>query len=121
MVRQGSFGRKATRQPRRAREVAQTDSQSARTELTEISVEQLSPLLEEPASPSLDQELREWKKSRSFEIPWRQLSIMASLCFGIGSFVLPDSVNDTVHYVLYALAGLSLYAGFRKRRAAAQT
>ena len=120
MVRQGSFGRKATRQLRRTREIAQVVPQNPRAEPPEIFVEQPSPLPGEPVFPSLEQELREWKKSRRFEIPWRQLSIMASLCFGIGSLVLPDSVNDSVHYVLYVLAGLSLYAGFKKRRRAAQ-
>jgi hypothetical protein len=122
MVSQGSFGRRAgtTRQSGRGRDVVQVIPQNARAELIEISVAPPSPLPEEPESPSLDQELREWKKSRRFEIPWRQLSIMASLCFGIGSLVLPDSVNDSVHYLLYALTGLSLYAGFKKRRRAAQ-
>jgi hypothetical protein len=66
----------------------------------------------------LDDELREWKlaRKRNFRIPWRQLSLMATLCFGIASFVLPDSVNDNVQWLLYALTAASLYAGFRKRR-----
>lgn len=68
--------------------------------------------------PSLDDELRQWKLARrqNFQIPWRPLSLMATLCFGIASFVLPDSVNDDVQWLLYALAAASLYAGFRKRR-----
>jgi hypothetical protein len=69
---------------------------------------------EEP--PSVDEELQQWKKSRKgFTIPWRQVSLMASLCFGIASFVLPASVNQNVEYVLYALAGMSLYVGVSKR------
>jgi hypothetical protein len=69
-------------------------------------------------SPPLDEELDAWKKSRKsgFKIPWRQLSLMASLCFGIASFALPSSVNDNVQWLLYALMGASLYAGFSKRR-----
>jgi len=49
---------------------------------------------------SLDDELREWKlaRRRNLEIPWRPLSLMATLCFGIASFVLPDSVNDNVQW-----------------------
>lgn len=41
---------------------------------------------------------------------------MATLCFGIASLVLPDSVNDNVQWLLYALMAASLYAGFRNRR-----
>ncbi|MDE2472499.1 MAG: hypothetical protein KGL35_28175 [Bradyrhizobium sp.] len=67
---------------------------------------------------SVDEELRQWKlaRRRNFEIPWRPLSLMATLCFGIASFALPDSVNDNVQWLLYALTAASLYAGFRKRR-----
>jgi hypothetical protein len=67
---------------------------------------------------SVEDELREWKKSRDrgFHIPWRQLSLMAGLSFGIASFVLPDSINDVVQWPLYALSAASFYAGFRKRR-----
>ena len=36
-------------------------------------------------------------------MPWPQLSLMASLCFGIASFVLPDSVNDNVDWLLWGL------------------
>jgi hypothetical protein len=75
-------------------------------------------LVEKSEFLSLDDELRQWKlaRRRNFEIPWRPLSLMATLCFGIASFVLPDSVNDNVQWLLYALAAASLYAGFRKRR-----
>jgi len=70
--------------------------------------------------PSVDDELREWKRSRwgGFKIPWRQLSLMASLCFGIASFVLPDSVNNDVQWLLFALMAASIYAGIAKRREA---
>jgi hypothetical protein len=68
--------------------------------------------------PSLDEELREWKKNRksAFEIPWRQISLMASLCFGIASFVLPDSVNGAVDWLLYALMAVSFLVGISRRR-----
>ena len=74
-----------------------------------------------PEEPSVDDELREWKRSRkrafrfTFKLPWRQLSLMASLCFGIASFVLPDAVNGNVQWLLFALMGASFYAGMRKR------
>jgi hypothetical protein len=84
----------------------------------EISVERLLPAATKAESPSLDQELREWKQARrsNFKVPWRQVSLMASLCFGIASFVLPDSVNDNVQWLLYALTAASLCAGFSRRR-----
>ena len=73
--------------------------------------------------PSIDDELEEWKKTRhkNFKLPWRQLSLMASLCFGIASFVLPDSVNGNVDYLLYGLSAASLAASFAKRRAKRKT
>ncbi len=52
---------------------------------------------------------------RPFKMPWRQLSLMASLCFGIASFVLPDSVNDQLDWVLYGFMALTAYAGLSKR------
>jgi hypothetical protein len=89
-------------------------------------VQSTTPAVERPARSSEksqfaspdDDELRQWKQARkqNLKIPWRPLSLMATLCFGIASFVLPDSVNDNVQWLLYALAAASLYAGFRKRR-----
>jgi hypothetical protein len=68
--------------------------------------------------PSVDDELNEWKRTRksSFAIPWRPLSLMASLCFGIASLVLPNWVNSAVQWPLYGLAAASLYVGLAKRR-----
>ena len=67
---------------------------------------------------SVDQELEEWKRSRKkgFKIPWSQLSLMASLCFGIGSFVLPDSVNDNIEWLLWILAAVSAVVWFTNRK-----
>jgi hypothetical protein len=64
---------------------------------------------------ALDEELRAWKRKRSFRMPWRQLSLMASLCFGIASLVLPASVNEAVRGPLYALAAISFWTGIRQR------
>ena len=65
-----------------------------------------------------DEELEAWKRARRRQLPWRQIAWMASACFGIASFVLPDSVNDNVEYLLWALAAASLYAGWRKKTSA---
>ena len=66
--------------------------------------------------PEPDAELESWKRGRRWQPPWRQIALMASLCFGIGSLVLPDSVSEVLHWLLYALTGASLYAGWRKPR-----
>jgi hypothetical protein len=50
-----------------------------------------------------------------FKMPWRQLALMASLCFGIASFVLPDATNDALQWVLYGLMAMSLFAGLSRR------
>jgi hypothetical protein len=86
-------------------------------------VERIVRLPEKSELASLDDDLRQWKlaRKRNFEIPWRPLSLMATLCFGIASFALPDSVNDNVQWLLYALAAASLYAGFRRRRQQAKS
>jgi hypothetical protein len=65
---------------------------------------------------SLEDELREWKRNRGYAIPWRQISLMASLCFGIASFVLPDTTNNAVNWLLYGLMAISFVVGISRRR-----
>jgi hypothetical protein len=120
MVNQRSFGRRGNLPPSPGRSMGTTETvaQATGVQPTGASIEQPVRFLEKSEFDSLDDELRQWKlaRKRNFEIPWRPLSLMATLCFGIASFVLPDSVNDDVQWLLYALAAASLYAGFRKRR-----
>jgi hypothetical protein len=70
-----------------------------------------------PKLPLVDDDLREWKHARkpNFHTLWRPLLLMATLCFGIASLVLPDSVNDAVDWLLYAMTGVSLYSWIRSR------
>jgi hypothetical protein len=86
--------------------------------VTEAPIDRSSVVLPDMASPHIDHELHEWKQARQqrFKWPWRQLSLMATLCFGIASFVLPESVNDSLDWLLYGLMAASLYAGLRGRR-----
>jgi hypothetical protein len=65
-----------------------------------------------------DPELEAWKRARGskFRMPWSQLSLMASLCFGIASFVLPDSVNENVDWLLWGLTAMCAVAWFTNRR-----
>src|ERR1700722_4236655 len=120
MMNQRSFGRRGSPTPAAGRSMRTTETvaQAARVQSTGPSIERPVSLPEKSEFPSLDDELRQWKleRRRNFEIPWRPLSLMATLCFGVASFALPDSMNDNVQWLLYALAAASMYAGFRKRR-----
>jgi hypothetical protein len=111
MPAQRTFGQRALAQPPapqvKPRPMADLPARNAGS----VSAAPVSPL---PDGPSIEDELREWKKARTFHIPWRQIYVMAGLCFGIGSFVLPDTVSDDVQWLLYALAAASFYAGLRK-------
>jgi len=80
------------------------------------------------AELSVDEELRRWKEERRqtlfYRLPWRQFSLFASISFGVASFVLPDSVNDSVDYLLWGLSLISFaiwIGGFRKPAAGAST
>jgi len=68
-------------------------------------------------APSLEDELLEWKRARrhNYRPPWRQISFMASACFGIGYFVLPDSVNEAVQWLLLGLVIASFASGISSR------
>jgi hypothetical protein len=118
----GSFGRRG--EPRRqfSRSTAPVEAltQGTGMKTPEVSLGRPEPLSKKPEFSSLDDDLEQWKLARkqNFQIPWRPLSLLASLFFGIASFALPDSVNDAVQWVLYALAAASLWAGFRHRRQA---
>ena len=67
---------------------------------------------------SKDNDLREWRlvRNRTSRIPWWQVLLMASLCFGVAAFVLPDSASDRLHWLLYGLMTASFMAGIRQRR-----
>ena len=71
----------------------------------------------EPAAPSIDDEVKEWKKTRGFTFPLKMVAVMASICFGIGSFALPAAVTEWAQWPLYALSSASLYLGFGRRKA----
>jgi hypothetical protein len=66
---------------------------------------------------SIEDELLEWKQARrhNYRLPWRQISLMASVSFGIGYFVLPDSVNQIAEWPLVALAILSFVSSFSRQ------
>ncbi|HUB86033.1 MAG TPA: hypothetical protein VL971_10095 [Rhizomicrobium sp.] len=119
MASQKAFGRRAgTQPPSRA---ARTSAASATPGFVAVADEAPAERMVLPSVadfPAHDHELEDWKRSRKFQIPWRQLSFMASLCFGVASFVLPASVNDKVDWLLYALMAISFIAGLSRRRKA---
>jgi hypothetical protein len=124
-VREATFGRRGIgRIPRRLQIVASEGR--PRPEWSPLAEPALAPdELSEPAGPELspEEELLAWKAERRRErfarFPWRQLSLMAGLCFGIAGFALPDSMNDTLSWLFYALAAAGVAAGILKGKAAA--
>jgi hypothetical protein len=72
----------------------------------------------EPALPSVDDEIKEWKKARGFTFPLKTVAVMASICFGVGSVALPADVNAWAQWPLYALSIASLCVGFIRRKPA---
>jgi len=86
----------------------------------ELYIKQPVLMSETPKLPPVDDDFREWKRARkpNFQALWRPFLLIATLCFGIASLVLPDSVNDAVDWLLYALMGVSLYSWIRSRRRA---
>jgi len=116
MPQRQTFGRRVTPQPQPAAPV-RAEPAVLRV-VAPVVVQQSTPSAVEEQASSVDRELLEWKRARGskFQMPWRQLYLMASLCFGIASFVLPDSVNDNVDYLLWGLCAMSAYAWFTGRK-----
>lgn len=116
MAHQQSFGRRArTETQPRPRAVA--EKTQART-IPELPPDPIFPPAQDGNEISVEDEIEEWKKARPYRgLPWRQIAVMASLCFGFASFVLPDSINDFMQAPLIILSVLSLcggIAGFKK-------
>lgn len=125
MVKPQQFGRRVNPQHRASRPMEPVEVRGRRKEKAERSdfaVRPVSPVLSEAKVVTLDDDFQEWRRTRKniFNILWRPLSLMASLCFGIASFVLPDTVNSAVQWLLYALMAASIYAGFSRRRTGAK-
>jgi hypothetical protein len=118
MANPTTFGRRATFQHQASRAVAKRDLPQTNEPLVSG-----QDMVDHPLSTQgqlawahIDHELEEWKQARKQQsrIPWPQLYLMASLCFGTASLVLPDSINDNLDWLLYGLMAASGYAGFSK-------
>jgi len=77
-----------------------------------------APFVQREFGAASDEEFRDWKRARrqNYQVPWRQLSLMASFCFGAAALVLPDTVSDALDWLLYGLMAASFVAGIRRRR-----
>ncbi len=107
-----SAGAEAFRPPRRfSRPARQRGGACAR-----LPCRRQPPAAAKPAAP-VDAEFEQWKSARrrNFKLPWRQLSFLATVFFGVASLALPERVNDNVQWVLYALMAASFYAGIAGR------
>ncbi len=111
-----TFGRRPQREQQRPEvALAQVGSVSSVEDAT-----QPLNLLPPPSEKAVDvdRELEEWKAARkrhkrSFREPWRTLSIVCTLGFGLSSWLLPDSVADIAQLVTGGLGAASLFAGLR--------
>ena len=127
MIGQKSFGRRTTPQPLRAEPKRDGPAPGAKPVFADTPnlapafagtpADELARLHKEIVSPSANNEWREREQpgERKFKVPWRQVALMAALCFGIASFVLPDTINDDLDWLLYGLMAISGYVGFSNR------
>jgi len=103
---QTAFGRRKLSQP-------SGFSKPRVSDLAELS--QRAPTPPDDRSPSVDEELRQWKAARGIRIAWRPLLLVASLSFGMAAFVLPASTSDPVQWTLGVLSAASFLAGLKRR------
>ncbi len=126
MASQKSFGRRATSQRMNAPEPAAAVRIAAATDIVAASEAAPAPLamaVDGGQNVDVDRELEEWKATRklhkrSFREPWRTLTIVATVGFGVSSWLLPDSVADVAQLVTGGLGAASFFAGFRIRQPA---
>jgi hypothetical protein len=113
-----TFGKRASAAPasgRRAPAVAVPDTAREPVQPDAAPAVEPKPVVTAVVAPvpelSDDEELRRWTEERQrtlfYRLPWKQFSLIASLSFGIASFVLPDDVNDSVDYLLWGLSLIS--------------
>jgi hypothetical protein len=119
MTAQKSFGRRTIFPPPPLRTWPKLEpaAASAKPVIAEVPTDQALRLRKEILFSQGNDERREPEQAikPKLKVPWRQVSLMASLCFGIASFVLPDSINDNLDWLLYGLMAMSAYVGLSKR------
>jgi hypothetical protein len=119
MPNRRNFGRRIqTRQPEAISRPSARDPAAGELVLA-AAVATTNPPLPQIA-PVDDDELQAWKSARrkATRLPWRQIAMMAGLSFAVGSFVLPEALNDALQWPLSALVAISLYMEWRNRKRA---
>ena len=114
---QKPFGRRVSFElrPPRPSEEPRAASLPAGVALAQPSIDRASAL--GATASARDDELRDWREARRrrYQVPWRQVFLTASLCFGVAALVLPDAVSDDLDWLLYGLMAASFLAGIRRR------
>jgi hypothetical protein len=118
MANRQAFGRRINPQAVQRPQHLGVPPAAERGPAPEAPPETAPPVPDTAEDPSTDAELHAWKVARGsrFRMPWSQLSLVASLFFGVASFVLPDSVNDSVDWLLWGLSIVSFCVWFSNRR-----
>ena len=119
MINQRAFGRRTIPQPQplRAGPKPHLPAPEAKPAIADMAAEHAALLQREILFPQASEDWRGKDQAikPKFKVPWRQVALMASLCFGIASFVLPDTINDDLDWLLYGLMAISAYVGLSKR------
>ena len=103
--------RAARRRPAPAQSLVRAGAPALAPLRTDIGQRRCSPRRD---VPDVDEELRQWQQARKqkVHIPWRRLVADGRIAgFGVASLVLPDPVNDTLQWPLWALMAASFIAG----------
>ena len=119
MINQRAFGRRTIPQPQplRAGPKPHLSAPEAKPAVADMAADHTALLQREILFPQAGEDWRGKDQTikPKFKVPWRQVALMASLCFGIASFVLPDTINDDLDWLLYGLMAISAYVGLSKR------
>ena len=119
MINQRAFGRRTVAQPQplRTGPKPHLPAPEPKPAIADAAADHAALLQREILFPQASEDWRGQDQTikPKFKVPWRQVALMASLCFGIASFVLPDTVNDDLDWLLYGLMAISAYVGLSKR------
>jgi hypothetical protein len=119
MQRQKTFGCRPALQPQmESRSLPSIEPET----VTKLDVSPVLPkVFTAPPELSADvgKDFEEWKvvrktQRRTSREPWRSVSIVAGIGFGLSSWILPDTVAQVAQAVTTGLAGASFLAGYRR-------
>lgn len=120
MQRRAHFGLRASQQPAVPRRTAPAAHPApAVAEAPRTAIPPAEFLMAPPDDDEVARDIAEWKskrkiRKRSFREPWRTLSIVSGIGFGLSFWLLPDSVANIAQLVTLGLTAAAFFAGFRK-------